>query len=414
MLDSDSFFNDEYFNHDLDFSSLLDNENVGVPDAMYGIEDPRVPIRVDAKPSEGLPVTTTNLSRKDALVRVPPRLPDETQHAASRGGRGGRSSRGDSSKSNAPAIGKSFANAFSSEEEMKYMVEREDRKTAANTEKYSMAKSAANVDTTDDGVQKNQPIRKRRVNPSAITAESTQDSARSMSLSDQHKLERRERNREHAKRSRVRKMVMLDLLSDQLNSLRLENRKLRQIITRRIPNDAAEILENSPDEDKANANPMKDGDETQAKKYSHAKVLMEPDFRLISALQGAQKNFCITDPSLPDNPIVYCSDGFCKVTGYKRNDVVGRNCRFLQGPGTDLGAVDLIRTGIAEGRDVSVCLLNYKADGTPFWNQFFVAALTDADGEVVNYVGVQQEVDNPPVQAIKDRVKRLQVDTSLH
>ena len=77
-------------------------------------------------------------------------------------------------------------------------------------------------------------------------------------------------------------------------------------------------------------------------------------------------------------------------------------------------AVDVIRQGLTNGQDVSVCLLNYKADGTPFWNQFFVAALKDANGEVLNFVGVQQEVDNPPVQMIKDKVKRIQVDTSVH
>lgn len=69
--------------------------------------------------------------------------------------------------------------------------------------------------------------------------------------------------------------------------------------------------------------------------------------------------------------------------------------------------VDRIRTGVAAGEDTSVCLLNYKADGTPFWNQFFVAALRDADGTVVNYVGVQCEVNEVPVEEIKERSKRM-------
>ena len=114
-----------------------------------------------------------------------------------------------------------------------------------------------------------------------------------------------------------------------------------------------------------------------------AKILMEPDFRLMESLIHSQQNFVLSDPSLPDNPIVYCSEGFCKLTGYKRSDVLGRNCRFLQGPGTDQGAVDIIRQGVSEGRDISVCLLNYKADGSPFWNQFFVGALRDMNGNVV-------------------------------
>lgn len=139
------------------------------------------------------------------------------------------------------------------------------------------------------------------------------------------------------------------------------------------------------------------------------RILMEPDFRLIQALQKSQHNFVLSDPSLPDNPIVYCSDGFCKLTGYKRQHILGRNCRFLQGPGTDQNAVDIIRQGVAVGADISVCLLNYKADGTPFWNQFFVAALRDSDGCIVNFVGVQCEVNSIPIASLKDRVKKIKI-----
>ena len=138
-----------------------------------------------------------------------------------------------------------------------------------------------------------------------------------------------------------------------------------------------------------------------------AQQLVEPDFRLMLALQAAQQNFAVSDPSLPDNPIVYASRGFLTLTGYQMSQVVGRNCRFLQGPGTDPKMVDRIRTGVAAGEDTSVCLLNYKADGTPFWNQFCVAALRDADGTVVNYVGVQCEVNEVPVEEIKERSKRM-------
>jgi len=74
------------------------------------------------------------------------------------------------------------------------------------------------------------------------------------------------------------------------------------------------------------------------------------------------------------------------------DQILGRNCRFLQGPDTDPSAVDKIRRAIEEGTDGSVCLLNYRADGSTFWNQFFIAALRGADGKIVNYVGVQCRV----------------------
>ena len=94
----------------------------------------------------------------------------------------------------------------------------------------------------------------------------------------------------------------------------------------------------------------------------------------------------LSDPRLPDNPIVYASPGFYKLTGYTQDQVLGRNCRFLQGPATDPRAVDIIRKAVATGADATTCLLNYKADGSPFWNQFFIAALRDADNCIVNYV----------------------------
>jgi PAS domain S-box-containing protein len=138
-------------------------------------------------------------------------------------------------------------------------------------------------------------------------------------------------------------------------------------------------------------------------------VLLEPDFRLMQALVTSQQTFVLSDPSLPDNPIVYCSDGFCKMSGYKRADVLGRNCRFMQGPATDQRDVAKIREAVAEGRDITVCLLNYRKGGTPFWNQFFVAAIRNSKGQIVNFVSVQCEVNGPSISQIKSRVKRIPV-----
>lgn len=246
----------------------------------------------------------------------------------------------------------------------------------------------------------------------------------------------RERNREHAKRSRVRKRLMLGTLQERLRILRAENTKLRRVVIDRLPQQASQILDkctteesdllyDSPvhleDRPKPSAVTTKIGGDVVDASHRgipptprNKRLLMEPDFRLIQALVKSQNNFVLSDPSLPDNPIVYCSEGFCKLTGYKRHAVLGRNCRFLQGPGTDQNAVNIIRQGISTGADISVCLLNYKADGTPFWNQFFVAALRDADGSIVNYIGVQCEVNSIPIHAIKDRVKRIKLPDTAY
>ena len=133
------------------------------------------------------------------------------------------------------------------------------------------------------------------------------------------------------------------------------------------------------------------------------------------ALCVLQHNFVVSDPSLPDNPIVFASSGFYQLTGYTPSEVVGRNCRFLQvgfflgfvvafpcshyiyslsmqGPETDPAAVALISKGLADGEDTVVCLLNYRKDGSKFYNRFFVAPLRGIDGKIVNFVGVQCEV----------------------
>ncbi|KAJ1446197.1 PAS domain-containing protein [Pelagophyceae sp. CCMP2097] len=216
------------------------------------------------------------------------------------------------------------------------------------------------------------------------------------------RVERRERNREHAKRSRIRKKFLLESLLEQVSDLRGENRSLRQAIREELPDEAHDLLNACSTEES-----LLLCVDPSVNVGSAAQQLMEPDFRLMMALQSAQQNFAVSDPSLPDNPIVYASQGFLQLTGYSMSQVIGRNCRFLQGPGTDPKAVDVIREGLREGRDTSVCLLNYKADGTPFWNQFFVASLRDADGNIVNYVGVQCEVNQVPIEEIKERAKRM-------
>jgi PAS domain S-box-containing protein len=110
------------------------------------------------------------------------------------------------------------------------------------------------------------------------------------------------------------------------------------------------------------------------------------DYSMIENLIKTQQSFVITDPNKADNPIEYISPAFLELTGYTKEEVIGRNCRFLQGIGTDPAAIAKIRENIEQGKDTSVTLLNYKADGTPFWNQFFIAALRDKEKKIINYV----------------------------
>jgi PAS domain S-box-containing protein len=102
--------------------------------------------------------------------------------------------------------------------------------------------------------------------------------------------------------------------------------------------------------------------------------------------------FTITDPRQPDNPLVWVNPSFTRVTGYEAEEVVGRNCRFLQGPATDPAAVESIRTALQEQRTHTATLLNYRKDGTAFWNQLSISPVFDGDGDLVSFVGVQTDV----------------------
>ncbi|KAG7671346.1 hypothetical protein Ndes2526B_g02155 [Nannochloris sp. 'desiccata'] len=113
---------------------------------------------------------------------------------------------------------------------------------------------------------------------------------------------------------------------------------------------------------------------------------------LTSALAGLRHTFVVADATLPDCPLIYASEGFMRMTGYSKEEVLGHNCRFLQGEGTDPKSVDDLRTAIREGKAITVRLLNYRKDGTPFWNLLTMTPIKDEAGRVVKFVGVQVDV----------------------
>ncbi|SFN06757.1 PAS domain S-box-containing protein [Pseudonocardia ammonioxydans] len=110
------------------------------------------------------------------------------------------------------------------------------------------------------------------------------------------------------------------------------------------------------------------------------------------AVLATEMSFAISDPRRADDPLVWVNPSFERLTGYSLDEVVGRNCRFLQGPNTDRAAVHRIREALQERRPVTEVLLNYRRDGTAFWNQISLSPVQDADGELVSFVGVQSDV----------------------
>jgi PAS domain S-box-containing protein len=100
----------------------------------------------------------------------------------------------------------------------------------------------------------------------------------------------------------------------------------------------------------------------------------------------------ISNPRLPDNPIVECNAAFEALTGYERDEIIGCNCRFLRGPGTEPDLTEELRAGIREGRPVLVEIINYRKDGTPFRNAVMVAPIFDAQGALEYFLGSQVDV----------------------
>ncbi len=100
----------------------------------------------------------------------------------------------------------------------------------------------------------------------------------------------------------------------------------------------------------------------------------------------------VSDPRLPDNPIVECNNAFMVLTGFSRNEIIGRNCRFLRGEGSEPELCEALRMGIKNRQPVMVEILNYKKDGTPFRNAVMVAPIFDVDGELEYFLGSQAEV----------------------
>ena len=111
-----------------------------------------------------------------------------------------------------------------------------------------------------------------------------------------------------------------------------------------------------------------------------------------AAIRATRMPMIITDPRQPDNPIVFVNNAFLSLAGYEREEILGRNCRFLQGPDTDRGEVAKLRAAIDNVTDISVELLNYRKDGTKFWNALYVSPVVDESGDLQFFFASQLDV----------------------
>ncbi len=137
-----------------------------------------------------------------------------------------------------------------------------------------------------------------------------------------------------------------------------------------------------------------------------------------NAVERIPVSIVITDPQLDDNPITFVNDAFQKMTLYSRDFALGRNCRFLQGEKTEREAIEQIRDGLKSGDEFQVTLTNHRADGTTFRNQLLVSPVSDDDGGITAYFGVQRELpdelDKEPADQPLELLRELQHRVKNH
>ncbi len=111
-----------------------------------------------------------------------------------------------------------------------------------------------------------------------------------------------------------------------------------------------------------------------------------------AAVQMSRMPMCLSDPHRKDQPLVFANEAFQRMTGYPENEILGRNCRFLQGEGTDPAAIQEVRDALRQETDATVELLNYRKDGTPFWNALYLSPVYDSSGALIYYFASQLDV----------------------
>ncbi len=111
-----------------------------------------------------------------------------------------------------------------------------------------------------------------------------------------------------------------------------------------------------------------------------------------TAARATRMPMIITDARLPDNPVVFANAAFCRLSGYEQAEILGRNCRFLQGPETDPDAIEKIREAVRQARPLEIDILNRRKDGDLFWNRLLIAPVHDADGQLCYFSASQVDV----------------------
>lgn len=134
---------------------------------------------------------------------------------------------------------------------------------------------------------------------------------------------------------------------------------------------------------------MQEKDDWHLTDFAHEQGRGDP---FAAAVRATRMAMVVTNPTLPDNPIVFCNAAFQRLTGYSREEILGQNCRFLQGPETDRDAISRVREAIRTEQSIEIDLLNYRKDGSTFWNALYLSPVHGEDGRVKFFFASQLDV----------------------
>jgi PAS domain S-box-containing protein len=109
-------------------------------------------------------------------------------------------------------------------------------------------------------------------------------------------------------------------------------------------------------------------------------------------MEFSHTGIAISDARLPDNPVIDCNPAFEVITGYSRDEVIGRNCRFLQREDADPATLKRIRSAIKKEQHITVVIKNYRKDGSPFWNELSISPVYNDDNQLTHFIGIQNNV----------------------
>lgn len=127
----------------------------------------------------------------------------------------------------------------------------------------------------------------------------------------------------------------------------------------------------------------------------------------VAAVRATRMPMIITNPRLPDNPVVFANNAFCRLSGYPRDEILGRNCRFLQGPESDPATVQRIREAVERVEPLEIDILNHRKDGETFWNRLLMAPVFDTEGVLAYFFASQVDVTIE-----RERLKGLEDDNA--